>query len=63
MIEVPDHPEIVCIQLTGYPSYMQESNAPHCEICGVEMDEGEVYEDAHYDCLCEECLLDIHKKW
>ena len=24
MFEIPDHPEIACIERTGYPSWMQE---------------------------------------
>lgn len=24
MFQIPDHPEIQCIERTGYPSYMQE---------------------------------------
>lgn len=26
MINIPDHPEIRCIERTGYPSWMQESD-------------------------------------
>ena len=35
--EIPDHPEIACIERTGYPSWMQED------------DEREFYGDDSYD--------------
>lgn len=28
--EIPDHPEIACIERTGYPSWMQERDE-YCE--------------------------------
>lgn len=34
----PDHPEITCIERTGYPSWMQEREEP-------EIDEDSLYEE------------------
>ena len=36
--EIPDHPEIACIERTGYPSWMQEGEEP-------EIDEDSLYEE------------------
>lgn len=49
--EIPDHPEIACIERTGYPSWMQET-----EVLDDEDDEdyesefwGDEYEDDLYE--------------
>ena len=60
MYECPDHPEIVSMERTGYPSWMQEEDV-FCDYCGDEITE-EVYEDEHHDKLCEHCLLKLHLK-
>ena len=57
---LPDHPEIVSIEQTGYPTYCQPS-LYFCIECGNEI-EGEIYEDEKYEFLCEKCLLMLHKK-
>ena len=36
--DIPDHPEIECIERTGYPSWMQEGDEP-------ETDEDSLYEE------------------
>ena len=36
--EIPDHPEIACIERTGYPSWMQERE-------DFERDEDRLYEE------------------
>ena len=54
----PDHPEIRSAELTGYPSWSQPK---YCERCGEELGE-DVYADLDYDNLCEDCLLDLHRK-
>lgn len=54
----PDHPEIEWAEKTGYPSW----NQPHCcDKCGEELGEY-VYYDLDYDNLCEDCLLELHRK-
>lgn len=57
-----DHPEVLTIIRTGYPSWMQEKFVS-CERCGELIEENESYEDDMYDVLCEDCLLKLHKKW
>lgn len=50
--EIPDHPEIACIERTGYPSWMQED-----EVLNDENDddyESEFWGDEYEDCLYEE---------
>lgn len=55
----PDHPEIRSAEQTGYPSWYKE---PHCcDKCGEELGEY-VYYDLDYDNLCEDCLLELHRK-
>ena len=56
-----EHPEVTCILRTGYPSWMQPEEI-YCERCGDDISDEEVYEDDEYEYLCEDCLLEIHKK-
>lgn len=56
----PDHPDIRSAQLTGYPRYVEDS-IERCEYCGFEI-ESDVYSDQDYDCLCERCLKELHRK-
>lgn len=56
----PDHPDIVAIERTGYPSWMKEDEVL-CERCGDDIS-GEVYEDECHETLCEYCLLKLHLK-
>lgn len=56
-----EHPEIEWIERTGYPSWNQPKYLI-CEVCGDELTFDEVYEDFGYECLCENCLLKLHKK-
>ena len=56
------HPEITWAERTGYPSWNQPTSH-FCEECGKCLDDEDEYEDAQHDCLCEECLLVLHKKW
>lgn len=39
--EIPDHPEIACIERTGYPSWMQERD----EYCEDDLYEDDLYEE------------------
>ena len=58
--EIPDHPEIACIERTGYPSWMQE------DVLNDEDDEeeydsefwGDEYEDDLYEESRERELFD-----
>lgn len=60
MYNCPDHPDIVAIERTGYPSWMKEE-AIFCEYCGNEIND-DVYEDNYHEVLCESCLLKLHLK-
>ena len=57
---VPDHPDIRDIERTGYPRCYQPEPI-YCGECGNEI-RNDVYEDEHYDYLCEDCLLRLHRK-
>lgn len=56
-----EHPEIRWVERTGYPSWNQPRYY-YCEMCDDELTSDEVYEDVGYDCLCENCLLKLHKR-
>ena len=56
------HPEIDWAMKTGYPSWNQPKSH-HCEECGRCLDDEDEYEDTLHNCLCEDCLLLLHKKW
>lgn len=56
-----EHPEITKALKTGYPSWNQPEYY-NCQMCNEELNHEEVYEDFGYDCLCENCLLKLHKK-
>lgn len=60
----PDHPEILTIQRTGYPSWNQPPQNPFCSRCGKELDVSydNIYEDEQHEFLCKECLLKLHEK-
>ena len=49
MFEIPDHPEIACIERTGYPSWMQDDVLDDEEDC-----ESEFWGDEREDDLYEE---------
>ena len=53
------HPEITWAERTGYPSWNQP-NEVRCERCKDYIYDYEVYEDESYDCLCMDCLLELH---
>lgn len=59
-----DHPDIEWCECTGYPRYSQPETL-HCERCDCELhDDDDIYNDEHYELLCEECLLSLHtKRW
>ena len=59
--DVGDHPDVVSAMRTGYPRDLQP-NYTECDVCHDELDQDECYQDELYDCLCENCLLTIHKK-
>ena len=56
-----EHPEITWALRTGYPSWNQPKEV-FCDWCGNDIYDEEVYEDEEYECLCESCLLKLHKK-
>ena len=49
--DIPDHPEIACIERTGYPSWMQED-----EVLNDEDDED--YESKFWGDECEDRLYE-----
>lgn len=55
-----EHPEITWALKTGYPSWNQP-NEHKCEECGCELYSDEMYKDEYHDCICEECLLILHR--
>lgn len=59
---IPDHPDIASAERTGYPTWNQPREAEYyCGECGRELT-SDMYEDEHYEYLCEDCLLMLHKK-
>lgn len=60
MFDLPDHPDIVWIERTGYPSWCQPIDII-CDNCG-DVIEDEVYQDECHDTLCLDCLLKLHLK-
>ncbi len=54
--EVPDHPEIACIERTGYPSWMQDDD----EVLNDEDDED--YETEFWGDECEDSLYE-ESRW
>ena len=50
--EIPDHPEIACIERTGYPSWMQE------DVLNDEDDE----EDYDSEIWVDECEDDLYEE-
>lgn len=52
--EIPDHPEIACIERTGYPSWMQE------DVLNDEDDED--YESEFWGDECEDSLYE-ESRW
>ena len=58
-----DHPDIVWAERTGYPKWGQPE-VFECDRCGDELDSWEdVYSNSEHECLCEHCLLVLHRKW
>lgn len=58
----PDHPDIVEIERTGYPSWMKEEDV-FCEECGKDISDVEdQYYDEKHEYLCERCLLFLHNR-
>lgn len=58
---VPDHPDIIWAERTGYPEWNQPQ-ATLCEYCGEELWEDEVFQDEYHDHLCKWCLLALHRR-
>lgn len=61
MYDVPDHPDIRSALLTGYPRGGQPKTI-FCDECGKDITDEDKYEDCQHECLCKECLLDLHFK-
>ena len=59
---VPDHPDVAAMLLTGYPSYIQQDSV-HCCECGKPLDDETIYEDRYHEYLCLDCLKVLHEKW
>ncbi len=57
-----EHPDITSAQRTGYPRDNQPRSY-YCGECGTCLDGETVYENEHYEHLCERCLKMLHKKW
>lgn len=56
---VPDHPDIVSAERTGYP----RRRKIYCDECSKDItDDIEIYEDTYHQHLCKECLLYFHRK-
>lgn len=55
------HPEITWIENTGYPSWYRNHQII-CEWCDRDITDQDVYEDENYKCLCERCILRLHRK-
>ncbi len=49
--EIPDHPEIACIERTGYPSWMQETEV-------LDDEDEEDYESEFWGDECEDDLYE-----
>ena len=58
---VGDHPEVVWIMRTGYPSFAQPKE-PYCEECGKDLSHEISYEDNYHEYLCKRCLLNLHER-
>lgn len=56
-----EHPDITAAMRTGYPTWKQPE-IPYCDLCGVRLDNEEVYADRIHDWLCKDCLLTLHEK-
>lgn len=56
----PDHPDIVAIMNTGYPTWIKPTSV-FCEECGADITDEDKYFDSHHDYLCERCLLYLHR--
>lgn len=58
---VLDHPEVVWILRSGYPSWCQPEPI-YCEECGRDItDDNHIYEDESHEHLCGQCLLELHE--
>lgn len=56
-----EHPDITYANATGYPRG-EEPKWFYCQTCGCELLSDELYQDEDHTCLCEECLLTLHKR-
>jgi hypothetical protein len=54
-----EHPDIAHCLKYGYPPRVDHI---YCEVCDDCLDYEEVFEDSTHEYLCEECLLEIHRK-
>ena len=57
-----EHPDISSALKTGYPTWNQPDEEVFCGECGCSLRGKVVYDDRYYNCLCEECLLRLHRK-
>ena len=54
MRDVPDHPDIVCAERTGYPPW-NDGKVPICPVCGVQCET--IYKDWTGDIVgCDDCI-------
>lgn len=58
---IGDHPDIVSMEKTGYPTWNQPESI-YCDECGTCLDDKDVYEDRYHSHLCRECLCMLHEK-
>lgn len=61
MRDIGDPPDIRWITRTGYPQYSQPEPTL-CEECGKDITDDDIYDDAHHEYLCKQCLLFFHLK-
>lgn len=56
------HPLITEIERYGHPAWMTEETI-YCEKCQKDLsDSADVYDDWFHEYLCEDCLLELHRK-
>lgn len=56
---IPEHPTIAAVLRAGMPS--DNDDTVYCGSCGRDMTNEVMYEDRLHECLCEDCLLMLHR--
>ena len=55
---VPDHPDIISCERTGYPSWNQPDPHVYCEICGKDITYEDKIDIADHEVMCVSCWID-----